>query len=283
VIQRLAVVGVGLLGGSVALGARAQGLAREIVGVGRDRARLDAPLRAGAVDRVTTDLAAGVAEADVVVLAATVLANERLLEALWDVLAPGALVTDVGSTKRGIVGVAERLAGARPRAAFVGSHPMAGSERSGFAVARADLFRGATVIVTPTDTSEPRAVKGVTALWEALGARVSALDADSHDRVVAAISHLPHVAAWALVDAVERFEPGALAFAARGFRDTTRIAASDPAMWTEILLGNRDAVLAGLAVYREAVDALERLIASGDRGAIEALLARVKTQREGLA
>jgi prephenate dehydrogenase len=282
VIQRLAVVGVGLLGGSVALAARAEGLAREIVGIGRDRARLEAPLRAGAVDLVTTDLSEGVRDADVVVLAATVLANERLLADLWPALSPTAVVTDVGSTKRGIVIAAERLAAATPRA-FVGSHPMAGSEKSGYGVARADLFRGATVIVTPTDASEPSAVKGVTALWEALGARVSALDPDTHDRAVAAISHLPHVAAWALVDAVERFEPGAVAFAARGFKDTTRIAASDPAMWTEILLGNRDAIVASLAAFRCALDELERLIAAGDRTGIDALLSRIKRQREGLA
>jgi prephenate dehydrogenase len=282
VIQRLAVVGVGLLGGSVALGARAQGLAREIVGVGRDRTRLEAPLRAGAVDRVTTDLAEGVRDADVIVLAATVLANERLLADVWPAASPAALITDVGSTKRGIVAVAERLAAGR-RQLFVGSHPMAGSEKSGYAVARADLFQGATVIVTPTDDAEPRAVKGVTAFWEALGARVSALDPETHDRMVAAISHLPHVAAWALVDAVGRFEPGALAFAARGFKDTTRIAASDPAMWSEILLANRDAIVASLGAFRRAVDELERLIAAGDRAGIEARLARMKAARERLA
>jgi prephenate dehydrogenase len=282
VIHRLAIVGVGLLGGSVALAARAQGLAREIVGVGRDRTRLDAPLRAGAVDRVTTDLADGVRDADVVVLAATVLANERLLAEIWPAVAPGAVVTDVGSTKRGIVAAAERLARQEPRA-FVGSHPMAGSEKSGYGVARADLFHGATVIVTPTDASEPRAVKGVSALWESMGARVSVLDPDTHDRVVAAISHLPHVAAWALVDAVGRFEPAAAAFAARGFKDTTRIAASDPAMWTDILLDNRDAIVASLAAFRHAVDDLERLIGNRDRAGIEAFLARMRTQREALA
>ena len=130
---------------------------------------------------------------------------------------------------------------------------------------------------------DPVAVKGVTALWEALGARVSALDPDTHDRVVAAISHLPHVAAWALVDAVGRFEPGALAFAARGFKDTTRIAASDPAMWTDILLGNRDAIVASLAAFRRALDDLEGLVTAGDRAGIEALLTRMKAQREGLA
>jgi prephenate dehydrogenase len=280
VIQRLAIVGVGLLGGSIALAARAHDVAREIVGIGRDRGRLEPPLRAGAVDRVTTDLAAGIRDADFVVLAATVLANEQLLAEAWRAVAPAAVITDVGSTKRGIVAVAERLPGAR---AFVGSHPMAGSEKSGYAVARADLFQNATVIVTPTDASEPRAVKGVTAFWEALGARVSALDPETHDRVVAAISHLPHVAAWALVDAVARFEPGALPFAARGFKDTTRIAAADPAMWTEILLGNREALVASLAAFRGALAELERLIAAGDRDGIAAVLARLKAQRETLA
>jgi prephenate dehydrogenase len=126
-------------------------------------------------------------------------------------------------------------------------------------------------------------VKGVTAFWEALGGRVSALDPETHDRVVAAISHLPHMAAWALVDAVARFEPGALPFAARGFKDTTRIAAADPAMWTEILLGNRDALVASLAAFRGALADLERLIATGDRDGIAAVLARLKAQRETLA
>lgn len=281
-IQRLAIVGVGLLGGSIALAARAHGLAREIVGIGRDRGRLDAPLRAGAVDRVTTDLAAGVRDADLVVLAANVLANEELLATAWSAVAPSAVVTDVGSTKRGIVAAAERLALAAPRR-FVGSHPMAGSEKSGYAVARANLFQGAIVIVTPTDASDPAAVKTVTTFWEAVGGRVSALDPDSHDRIVAAISHLPHVAAWALVDAVARFEPAAFPFAARGFKDTTRIAAADPAMWTEILLGNREAIVAGLAAFRGALDELERLVVAGDRRRIAEELARLKTQRERLA
>ena len=281
-IGRLVVVGVGLLGGSVALAARASGVAREIVGVGRDRQRLEGPLRAGLVDRIATDVAAGVDGADCVVLAATVGANERLLESIWARVPAGALLTDVGSTKRRIVTAAERLAAGRPLA-FLGSHPMAGSEKSGWQVARADLFRGATVIVTPTDATEPRAIKGVSALWEALGARVSALDPETHDRTVAAISHLPHVAAWALVDAVGRFEPGALAFAARGFKDMTRIAASDPPMWRDVLLDNADAIRASLGAFRAALDELERLLAADDAAGIEALLARLKSTREGLA
>jgi len=199
VIRRLAIVGVGLLGGSAAKAARAEGLAREIVGIGRDAGRLGPPLREGVLDRATTELEDGVRDADFVLLAAPVLASEGLLARVWRAAPEGAVVTDVGSTKRGIVRAAERLAAERRAVAFCGSHPMAGSERSGYGVARADLFRGATVIVTPTDRTEPRAVKAVSELWEALGARVRALDPESHDRVVAAISHLPHAVAYALV------------------------------------------------------------------------------------
>ena len=282
-IGRLAVVGVGLLGGSLALAVRAGGLAREIVGVGRDRQRLEGPLRAGMVDRITTDLEAGVDGADCVVLAATVLANERLLETIWSSAPGGALVTDVGSTKRGIVAVAERLAAARPEVHFVGSHPMAGSEKSGYGVARVDLFQGATVVVTPTESTAPAVAKGVGEFWAALGARVVTLDPATHDRAVAAISHLPHVAAWALVDAVMRFEPDALSIAARGFKDTTRIAASDPDVWREILLDNRQALRASLTAFRGALDDLEALLADGQGPALTAYLARMKTIRERLS
>jgi prephenate dehydrogenase len=282
VIRRLAIVGVGLLGGSVAKAARARGLASVMGGVGRDAGRLEAGRRDGMLDRTTTDLAGGVRDADVVVLGAPVLAIPALLEAVAEASGPDTVVTDVGSTKRAIVAAATALGRRRPLR-FVGSHPMAGSERSGYAHARADLFHGATVIVTPTDASEPAAVKTVTALWEALGAgRVLTLDPETHDRSVAAVSHLPHLAAFALVDAVERFEPGAFEVAARGFRDTTRIAAADPVMWEEIFLANRDALAAGLGIYRSALDDLARLIERGDGPALRAAIARIKARREAL-
>jgi len=283
VIERLAIVGVGLLGGSVAKAVRAQALAREIVGIGRDLARLGPALRDGALDRVTTDLAEGVAGADRILLAAPVLANETLLPRVWQSASPGAVLTDVGSTKRGIATAADRLAAGRPEVHFVGSHPMAGSEKSGYAVARVDLFQGATVVVTPTESSDAGAAKGVGEFWAALGARVVVLEPAAHDRAVAAISHLPHVAAWALVDAVARFEPDALSIAARGFKDTTRIAASDPEVWREILLDNREAVRGSLAAFRVALDDLEALIESGDGPALTAFLARMKTARERLS
>jgi len=280
VIRRLAVVGVGLLGGSVAKAARQGGLARRIVGIGRDAGRLQPALDDGTLDLAVTDLDAGVRDADFILLAAPVLTIEGLLERVWRAApAAGAVVTDVGSTKRNIVRAAERLAATRPLA-FVGSHPMAGSEQAGYRVARPDLFRGATVIVTPTETTELAALKKTTEFWEALGARVSSLDPETHDRTVAAISHLPHLIACALVDGAARAEPAALEFAARGFRDTTRIAGGDPDMWAEIFLANRDALTATVEAFREALGELQQVI-DGDRAdALRAVLARIKATRD---
>ena len=280
-IRQLAIVGVGLLGGSVAKAARSGGLARRIVGVGRDPERLRPAVDDGTLDAAVTELDAGVREADVVLLAAPVLAIEGLLERVWRAAPDGALVTDVGSTKRNIVRAAERLAATRSLA-FVGSHPLAGSEQAGYRVARADLFRGATVVVTPTEKTELAALKKITELWEALGARVTALDPETHDRTVAAISHLPHLIACALVDGAGRVEPAALELAARGFRDTTRIAAGDPDMWTEIFLANRDALTAGIEAFREALADLQRVIDAGRVEPLRAELARIKAIREQL-
>ncbi|HYS16343.1 MAG TPA: prephenate dehydrogenase/arogenate dehydrogenase family protein [Candidatus Binatia bacterium] len=280
-IRELAIVGVGLLGGSVAKAARVGGLARRIIGVGRDPARLRPALDDGTLDAAVTDLDAGVRAADFVLLAAPVLAIEGLLERVWRAAPDGSLITDVGSTKRNIVRAAERLAAGRPLA-FVGSHPLAGSEQSGYRVARADLFRGATVVVTPTEGTELAALKKATEFWEALGARVSALDPETHDRTVAAISHLPHLIACALVDGAGRVEPAALELAARGFRDTTRIAAGDPDMWTEIFLANRDALSASVEAFRQALADLQRAIDAGGADALRAALTRIKATREGL-
>lgn len=281
-IERLAVVGVGLLGGSVALGTRARGLAAEIVGVGRDRGRLDGAARAGVIDRAALDVATGVHDADLIVLAAPVPTIERLLPEVWAGARPGAVITDVGSTKATIVRAAGRLPGAGGPC-FVGSHPMAGSERSGWEAARADLFHGATVIVTPDAGSAPEAVKRVAALWERLGAgQVVTMSADAHDRAVAAVSHLPHLVACALMACVERLEPGATAVAGRGFRDTTRIAAGDPEVWRGIFLDNREAVLASVARFRQSLDELAGLVAAGDGPALEAELGRIRAQREAL-
>jgi prephenate dehydrogenase len=281
VIRRLCIVGPGLLGGSVALGARARRLAGEIVAVGRTEASVAPAVRAGAVDRGTTDLAEGLRGADFCVLATPVATLERQLAAVWAAADAGTVITDVGSTKGRIVATAERLGAARPLD-FVGSHPMAGSERAGFAEARADLFDAATVILTPTERTPPAAVAKVRAFWEALGGRLTVLDPLTHDRAAAAVSHLPHLVADALVDAVLRMDPAFLEVAARGFRDTTRIAASSPPVWREIFQDNRAALAEALAAFRKSLDHLEGVIAAGDAAAVEAELERIKTHREKL-
>jgi prephenate dehydrogenase len=281
VIRRLALVGLGLLGGSVAKAARVDGLAREIVAVGRRRESLEPALAEGMVDRITLDIAEGVAGADLCVLCTPVATLTELLPDVWRAAADDVVITDVGSTKAGIVTAAAALSATRPLA-FVGSHPMAGSERSGYGVSRADLFRGALVVVTPTELTPPAAVKRVTQLWEALGARVAELDPVSHDRAVAAISHVPHLVADALVDAVVRLDPSFLAFAARGFKDTTRIAASDPRVWREIFQENRRALGEALGAFRQALDHLDALVASDDAPRIEAELDRIRRVRDAL-
>ena len=280
-IERLAIVGVGLLGGSIAQGARRAGLARRIVGIGRDKARMAPAISDGTLDEVTTDLSAGVRDADFVILAAPVMVIEQMLTSVWPTLGPDAILTDVGSTKANIVRAAERLQATAPRL-FVGSHPMAGSHVAGYTAARPDLLRDATVIVTATETTAPRALKDVAAFWESLGGRVVVLDPVTHDRAVAAVSHLPHLVAYALVDAVARFEPASLDVAGRGFKDTTRIAASDPQMWQEVFVTNRAALAVTLAEFRQALVELERLILEDRDVELREALARIRVSREQL-
>jgi prephenate dehydrogenase len=282
VIRRLTLLGLGLLGGSVAKAARAEGLAREIVAVGRRRESLELALRDGVVDRITTDVREGVAGSDFCLLATPVATLASLLRLVWREAPNDAVLSDVGSTKAAIVRTAEDLGRTRPLA-FIGAHPMAGSERSGYAVARTDLFKGALVILTPTDSSLPSALERVREFWQALGARVMTLDPATHDRAVAAISHLPHLVADALVDAVLHMKPRFLDVAAAGFRDTTRIAASNPQVWREIFQENREALGEALGVFRRALDDLGALVATGDAPAIEAELDRIKRARERLS
>lgn len=280
-IHQLSIVGLGLLGGSVAKAVREASLAREIVAVGRRREALEPALHEGVVDRITTDLAGGISGSDFCLLAAPVSTLEALLPAVWTAAPGGAVITDVGSTKGRIVRTADRLAASRPLR-FIGGHPMAGSEQSGYGIARADLFRGAVVILTPTEKSDADALARVRTFWEALGAHVTTLDPTTHDRAVAAVSHLPHLVADALVDAVLRMDPTFLDVAARGFKDTTRIAASSPGVWREIFQDNRPALVEAVAAFRKSLDHLEGLISSGDASAIEQELDRIRQARERL-
>jgi|SRR5688572_19395504 prephenate dehydrogenase len=280
-VERLAIVGVGLIGGSFALAARAAGLVREVVGFGRRRANLELALERGAIDRRADTLADAAADADVIMLAAPVGACIDLARALRPAARPDALLTDVGSVKASLVTGLEDVWGA---ARVVGAHPIAGSEQTSIAAARADLFRNRRCVLTPTGRTAPDALALVRRLWEGVGAVVETMDAARHDELLARVSHAPHLIAYALVDAVSASADGAaaLALAGSGFADTTRIAASAPALWRDIALANAPAVRAALAEFRTTLATVEEALARGDGVALEALMERARRARARL-
>jgi prephenate dehydrogenase len=276
-IQTLAIVGVGLLGSSLGLAVRQRGLAAQIVGVGRHADRLEIARQRGAIDRACLDLAEGVREAQVVVFCTPVACiAEQVLHAAPHCQA-GALLTDVGSVKGPILQAVEGHL--PPTVAFVGSHPLAGSEKQGPEHGRADLFQGRLVVVTPTPRTEPAALDRTCDFWQALGARVTVLSPQEHDEALAWTSHLPHLTAAALA--------GILPLqwrelTATGFRDCTRIAAGDPALWTEILSYNRRALLCALTVLGQRLQQFQQALAAGDLATLDLLLREAKKVRDAL-
>lgn len=277
-LSRLCVVGLGLLGGSVVRGARARGMVGEIVAVGRTPATLARARAESVIDVGTPDLAAGVRGADLVVLCTPVGALPGLVRAAWPHLGPGAVLTDVGSVKGVVVTTADACE-PRDGAAFVGGHPMAGSEQSGFDAADPDLFEGQLTLLTPTARTPDSAVTRVTAFWERLGSHVRQLPPEAHDRDVAAVSHLVHLAAYGLVASAG---DEALELAGPGFADTTRVAASPEALWTDIFRENRPALLTALERYRAVLSGWEVFIREGRWEALEAALARARAARDKL-
>lgn len=265
--QTLVVVGVGLLGGSVAAAAKARRLARRVIGVGRDAARLEAARSAGLIDEWTLDVATAATRADFIVVCTPVDRIVSDVRAAADGSRGDALITDVGSVKGP---VCRDLSWGLPKdVQFIGSHPLAGSEKQGFEYAEADLFEGRVCIITP-DADAPRdRVERLRAFWQMLGASVIELSAEAHDRALAQTSHLPHVVASALATMLpESHRP----LAATGFRDTTRIAAGDPALWTAILLGNGDAVQDSLQEYMNRLTQFQGMIAARDSAGLKELL-----------
>jgi prephenate dehydrogenase len=280
-VQRLAVIGVGLIGGSVALALKRAGAVGHVVGIGRGRANLERALALGVIDEIATDAAAGVAGADMVVVAVPVGQFEAVLRAARPGLAGDVVITDGGSTKQDVVAAARPALGERwPR--FVPAHPIAGAEHSGVEAARADLFDGRNVVLTPLAETDADATARADALWAQCGARVARMAPAEHDRVFAAVSHLPHVLAFALVSMIaKRPEAGQLfGFAAGGFRDFTRIASSSPEMWRDIALANRAALLVEMDAYGKALDGVRALVAAGDGPALEALFSGARDARD---
>ncbi len=269
--ERVAVLGLGLLGGSVAAAARERGVAKRVVGVSRGRENAAAALAAGLVDEATSELGAGVTGADLVVLCTPVFAMAETLGRAAPHLEAGALVSDVGSVKARLV---ETLPGLLPAGVhYVGAHPMAGSHATGLRHARADLFAGAACVLTPTAATPPAALARVRAFWSALGARLYERDAAQHDAEVAWVSHLPHAVAFAYAASLAAAPRSAFALQGGGFRDFTRIAASDPDLWADILTTNAKALAAPLASAAAALGKLARAIEAGEIDAVQRFLA----------
>ena len=251
----------------------------EVLGVGRNPARLTVARELGLIDRAVDWTQAG--QADCILLALPVGETEAVLNKLAPHLKAGTIVTDAGSTKLDVVAAAHAALGPR-FADFVPGHPIAGSEQSGPGAACADLYQGKKVVLTPQADTRPAALATVQALWEACGAQVETLDAALHDRVFAAVSHLPHLAAFALVDDLACRADGDIffRFAASGFRDFTRIAGSSPEMWRDIALSNRAALLAELDAYLDALRSLRQAVSDEDAAALLQIFSRARTARE---
>ncbi|HVC99038.1 MAG TPA: prephenate dehydrogenase/arogenate dehydrogenase family protein [Pirellulales bacterium] len=271
----VAIVGVGLIGGSIGMALRQRGMARHVVGIGRRTTSLRTARQMGAVTRTTLDLARGVARAELVIVCTPVGRIAADVRAATLACRAGALLTDVGSTKAEIVAALE---GKLPRQTrFVGSHPLAGGEKSGPAAATADLLIGRTVIVTPSAATHDDDYAAIAALWSGLGANVARMSPADHDRALAATSHLPHMAASALAAATPEAD---LPLVAGGWLDTTRVAAGDAELWRQILSSNRAHVLTALARYEGVLASLRRALERGDDAKLVEILAEAKRRRD---
>jgi prephenate dehydrogenase len=276
--ETLSIVGVGLIGGSIGLAAKERGVARRVVGIGRDERNLSRAQAAGAIDQFTTKLTDGVAEADFVVVCTPVDRVAADVVAAAHAAPVRCLITDAGSTKGNILaGIHGKMPHEGPE--FIGSHPLAGSEKRGSANSKPEMFDGRLVVVTPTRESDPEAIAVVELFWSRLGARTMRMDAHEHDRALAMTSHLPHAAASALAG-ITPLEW--LTLTAGGFRDTTRIAGGDAELWAAIFEANRDAVLGALDQYLERLGSFRQMLAGGAHAELVQWLSEGKKVRDAL-
>ena len=275
-MKRLAVIGVGLIGGSFALGLKKAKAVAHVVGVGRNPANLKVAMERGILDSIAPDAATAARDADLVLVAAPVGQYPEIFSSLRETKA---LITDAGSTKRDVIAAARKALG-KSIARFVPGHPIAGAEKSGAAAANADLFRNRRVVLTPLAENEEDSVSKIQNLWSACGAKVSRMDADEHDAVLAAVSHLPHLLAFALVHEVAQRPNSAelFSFAAGGFRDFTRIASSHPEMWRDICVANRDRLLDEVSRFSKRLERVKALLDSPAE--LEKLFAEARAARD---
>lgn len=278
-LNTVVIFGVGLIGGSFALALKAAGAVRRVIGLGRNPANLEHALRLGVIDQACREPAV-VSEADLVLIATPVGQMGRIMEAIAPHLSATTLVTDGGSTKHDVVALAyAKLKGRVGQ--FVPGHPIAGAEHSGVAAARADLYRKHRVVLTPIPENSARSIRRVRAAWRSCGARLFQMQPDEHDRVFAAVSHLPHLLSYALVDQLARHANGKqlFNFAAGGFRDFSRIASSHPEMWRDICIANRQALLRELVGYQRELAEVRQLLQQGDAAGLEKIFVRARAAR----
>jgi prephenate dehydrogenase len=278
---KTAVIGVGLIGGSFGLALKASGLCGRVIGAGRSAANLELAVARGAIDAFETGAAAAVRDADLVLVASPVAQFERIFLEIGPALKSDALVMDAGSTKRNVVAAARKGLGDRI-ARFVPAHPIAGAESSGAGAASAELFRGRRLVLTPLNENRNEDVETISGLWTALGARVSLMTPEEHDDVFAAVSHLPHLLAYALVgDIAARADAAQLfGYAAGGFRDFTRIASSHPEMWRDICMANGDRLLREVSLYEKKLREVGDMLQRKDAAALEKLFTDARAARE---
>lgn len=279
-IGKLVVIGVGLIGGSFALALKKARAVKHVVGVGRTRGNLRAALDLGVIDEAAQDAEKAVRDADFVLLGIPVGQMPAVMARIAPHLPARAVVTDAGSTKQDVIACAQRFLGGH-FSRFVPAHPIAGTEKSGAAAAFAGLFRGRNLIIVPQPDTAPDAVHLVRAAWEACGARIVRLDARGHDAMFAAVSHLPHVVAYALVNTLARLPDARklFGFSGGGLRDTVRIAGSSAEMWRDICIANREALLAVLDQYEVELGRMRAAIESGDGDALGAMFEHARTAR----
>lgn len=282
-IPRLAIIGVGLIGGSLSLALKAAGVVGEVVGCGRGKPNLEKALELGVIDRYSRDPVEAVDGADVIFLATPVCSFADVTRSLLPGLKPGAILTDGGSVKAEVVHAVEPLLPENVH--FVPGHPIAGTEQSGAEAAFATLYQGKRCILTPTDRTDDRALQLVEQMWSIAGSEIVRMTLQKHDRVLAAISHLPHMVAYSLVNAVgsyDHYEENILEYSAGGFRDFTRIASSDPAMWRDIALTNRTALIEMMEQFEEFFAELKTDIAEGSGEKLFEFFLRSKQLRDAI-
>ena len=280
--KQLGLIGCGLMGGSFALALKRAGLVERVIGYSKSPSTTERAKKLGVIDDAAESALLAVSGSDIVLIAVPVAATEATFKAIRHLVEPGVLFMDVGSTKRDVVDAARRVLKERI-ASFVPAHPIAGKEVAGVAHADAALYSGRQVILTPLPSTDPELVQKATDVWSAIGAQVLKMTPENHDAAFAAVSHLPHLLAFAYFSAVVKQPAGKdfLALAGPGFRDFTRIAASDPAVWRDILISNREEILKQSLRFRHTLDALEHVIRSGNTEALEDLLRQAADARGG--